>query len=69
WGFIDGGFSFDISAGVMLAGFIAAFISGLACIKFMLKFVANRSMNVFAVYLALLTVFLAVDKLWLHAFG
>ena len=68
WEIISGGFAFDLSAGVLLVGFVSAFISGMICVSFMLRFIASRSMNGFAVYLMLLTIFLAVDKLILHLF-
>lgn len=67
WELLGGGFDMaGISAPAMLAGFAAAFLTGALSIKFMLKFVANRSMNAFAVYLMLLTAFLIVDKFLLH---
>ena len=68
WGLTGGAFSLDISVWVTIAGFLAAFISGLLCVKFMLHFVAKHSMNGFAVYLLLLTAFLILDRFWLGLF-
>lgn len=43
-------------------GFLFSFISGLVCIKLMLKFVKNKKLTWFSVYLVLLSVFLILNK-------
>ena len=66
--FIGDGSAGMVSAGALFIGFLTAFAVGFICINFMLKFVAKRGMNGFAVYLMILTVFLFVDKFLLGLF-
>lgn len=47
---MDAGGDFTYSDPIIWAGFIAAFISGLATIKFLIKFLVQHSFNVFIVY-------------------
>ena len=51
----------------MLFGFIAAFISGLGAVKFMLKLTAGAS-DIFAIYLTVLAAFIIVNDMLLHLF-
>jgi len=57
-----------VSAVSLLVGFVTAFVTGLACVKFMLKLLQSRSMTPFAVYLIILVVFLIVNRFFLHLF-
>lgn len=48
--------------GGMAIGFLVAFVSGLISIKLMLKFVKNKKLTWFSIYLLLLCVFLMLNK-------
>lgn len=52
----------------LLVGFSAAFASGLAGIKLMVKVFSSRSLDGFAIYLCLLSVFLLCNDTFLHLF-
>ncbi len=43
-------------------GFVASFLSGLICVKLMLKFVKNKKLTWFSLYLILLSLFLILNK-------
>ncbi|MCL2375282.1 MAG: undecaprenyl-diphosphatase, partial [Firmicutes bacterium] len=59
---------FGVSAVSLLVGFVTAFVTGLVCVKFMLKLLQSRSMTPFAVYLTILVVFLVTNRFFLHLF-
>jgi undecaprenyl-diphosphatase len=44
-------------AGILLIGFVAAFVTAMAGIKFLLHYVKNRSFAVFGVYRIILVIF------------
>lgn len=50
----------------LLIGFLAAFVSGFFAIKLVLKAVSKSNMGAFAVYLAVLSVFLFVNDTFFH---
>jgi undecaprenyl-diphosphatase len=66
--FIGGDGLGGVSVGPLMIGFVSAFAVGFAAVKFMLKFIAKRGMNVFAAYLMILTVFMIVDRFFLGIF-
>ena|SRR3989344_1415876 len=59
--FLDLGSNFAYNDPIIWVGFVAAFISGLATIKFLIKFLARHSFNVFIIYRLLLATLI----LWL----
>lgn len=61
---LDGGFA-GVPFAALAAGFIAAFATGLAAIKFMLKHL-TRNFDVFAIYLLIISVFLFINDYALH---
>ena len=52
----------------LIVGFATAFVSGLVGVKLMLKVFARRSLDGFAIYLCLLSVFLLCNETFLHIF-
>lgn len=57
-----------IEWGPVIAGMVAAGVSGYFAIRFMLNFFKKRSLNVFAVYVAVLGIFILVDQLFFQKF-
>lgn len=57
-----------IAWGPIVAGMIAAGISGYFAVRFMLNFFKKRSLNVFAVYTAILGILILVDQLFFQKF-
>lgn len=51
----DGGFN-SVEAGVLIVGFLASFLAGLASVAFLMKFLKKYSLRVFALYLILMAV-------------
>lgn len=58
--------SFNI--GVILAGMLAAAVSGYIAVRFMLNFFRKKGMKVFAIYLIILGVLVLVDQLFFQQF-
>lgn len=52
----------------LLVGFFSAFLSGLIGVKLMIKVFSRRSLDGFAIYLCLLSVFLLCNETFLHIF-
>lgn len=63
-----GGVGGDAGVAALAAAAVAAFVSGLAAVKFMLKFLSKHGMDGFAVYLFLLSVFMLINDYALHLF-
>lgn len=57
-----------IGAGALIAALIASFLSGLFAVSFMLRLLKKHSMDGFAVYLFLLSVFMLLNDYALHLF-
>lgn len=57
-----------ISAAALVAAFVASFVSGLCAVSFMLKLLKKHSLDGFAIYLFLLSVFLIINDHALHLF-
>ena len=62
---ISGKAVIDISAGAIIVGMIAAFLSGLLSIKFFLKLIEKHSMTVFIVYTLLLGIVVSILPIWI----
>lgn len=52
----------------VIAGMLAAGISGYFAIRFMLNFFKKRSLNVFSIYLAILGILILIDQLFINKF-
>lgn len=63
-----GAVSMPFNALSLSVGFVASFVSGLLCIKLMLKFVKKSKLHWFSVYLILLSVFLILNNYVLFLF-
>ena len=61
---ISGKAVIDISAGAIIVGMIAAFLSGLLSIKFFLKLIEKHSMTIFIVYTLLLGIVVSILPVW-----
>lgn len=59
---VKGNVSLNFGMGSLIVGLLVAFVSGLFSIKLMLKFVKNKKLTWFSVYLFLLSVFLILNK-------
>lgn len=57
-----------IAWGPIIAGMIAAGVSGYFAVRFMLNFFKKRSLNVFAVYTAILGILILADQLFFQKF-
>ena len=57
-----------IQWGPMIAGMIAAGVSGYFAVRFMLNFFKKRSLNVFAVYVLILGILILADQLFFKKF-
>ncbi len=57
-----------IDAPALIAALISSFISGLVAVKFMLKLLEKHSLDGFAIYLMLLSVFMLLNDYVLHIF-
>lgn len=57
-----------IGAPALVAAFFSSFVSGLVAVSFMLRILRKHSMDGFAVYLFLLSVFLLINEYALHLF-
>ncbi len=62
------GVGYGIGATALVAAFIASFVSGLLAVSFMLKLLKKHSLDGFAVYLFVLSVFLLINDYALHLF-
>ena len=54
--------SLNISWVNLSVGFVASFLSGLVCVKLMIKFVKNKKLTWFSLYLILLSLFLILNR-------
>ena len=59
---VKGNVAMQFSVPSLFVGFVVAFVSGLLSIKLMLKFVKNKKLTGFSVYLFLLSVFLILNQ-------
>lgn len=59
---VKGNITMQFSALSLGVGFVVAFVSGLLAIKLMLKFVKNKKLTAFSVYLFLLSLFLILNQ-------
>ena len=53
---------------VILAGMLAAAVSGYIAVRFMLTFIRKKGMKVFAIYLAVIGVLVLADQLFFNRF-
>lgn len=60
--------SHKVDWGCLLAGMLAAGISGYIAVKFMIDFFKKKKMYIFAIYLIILGVFVILDQLVFHRF-
>lgn len=58
----------SFNAGVILAGMVAAAVSGYVAVRFMLNFFRKKGMKVFAIYLIILGILVLVDQLFFRQF-
>ena len=65
---VKGEASLNIGWLSLSVGFLFSFISGLVCIKLMLKFVKSKKLTWFSLYLVLLSIFLILNKYVLFLF-
>ncbi len=65
---VKGEASLNIGWLSLSVGFLFSFISGLVCIKLMLKFVKSKKLTWFSLYLVLLSTFLILNKYFLFLF-
>lgn len=65
---VKGEVSLNIGWLSLSVGFLFSFISGLVCIKLMLKFVKSKKLTWFSLYLVLLSTFLILNKYFLFLF-
>lgn len=65
---IIGGSFLPVSFGCLAIGFAAAFVSGLVSLKLIKKVFLKNRLDVFAAYLALLSLFLIINDAFLHLF-
>ena len=59
---VNGKASLNISWLNLSVGFVASFLSGLVCVKLMIKFVKNKKLTWFSVYLIVLSLFLILNR-------
>ena len=59
---VNGKASLNISWLNLSVGFVASFLSGLICVKLMIKFVKNKKLTWFSVYLIVLSLFLILNR-------
>ena len=52
----------------VLAGMLAAGVSGYFAVRFMLNFFKKRSLNIFSVYVAILGILILIDQLFFNQF-
>ena len=65
---IIGGEASPVPVGQLLTGFFTAFISGLLSLKLAKTVFAKNNGVYFAAYLAVLSVVIVINDLWLHLF-
>lgn len=58
----------SVEWGAVIAGMIAAGVSGYYAIRFMLNFFKKRSLNIFAVYVGILGILILIDQLFFQKF-
>lgn len=64
----NGNASLNISWLNLSVGFLFSFVSGLVCIKLMLKFVKNKKLTWFSLYLVVVALFLIINRYFLFLF-
>lgn len=58
--------TFDFGTLELFVGFLVAFASGILAIKYMIKFIKNKKLYIFSIYLVILALILILNKFVIH---